>query len=126
MIETGEIDALQAPHPPSTFYSAPDAVKRLHENYVEIERAYFRKTRIFPIMHTVAIRRELYEANRWIAQALFKAFLAAQRKVYRWRRSKKRSASWAMTGGPMASSPIGTCSTPSCAITTNRACRRGA
>ena len=82
MIEAGELDAVQAPHPPSTFYSAPQAVKRLQENYVDIERAYFRKTRIFPIMHTVAIRRELYEANRWIAQALFKAFLAAQRKVY--------------------------------------------
>jgi 4,5-dihydroxyphthalate decarboxylase len=82
MIETGELDAIQAPHPPSTFYSAPDRVKRLFENYVEVERAYFRKTRIFPIMHTVAIRREVYEANRWIAQSLMKAFVAAQRKVY--------------------------------------------
>ena len=82
MIETGELDAIQAPHPPSTFYSAPDRVKRLFENYVEVERAYFRKTGIFPIMHTVAIRREVYEANRWIAQSLMKAFVAAQRKVY--------------------------------------------
>lgn len=82
MIATGEIDAIHAPHPPSTFYSEPAAVKRLFENYVEIERAYFRKTKIFPIMHTVAIRREVYEANRWIAQSLFKAFVEAQRKVY--------------------------------------------
>jgi 4,5-dihydroxyphthalate decarboxylase len=82
MIASGEIDAIQAPHPPSTFYTAPDRVKRLIENYVEVERAYFRKTRIFPIMHTVAIRREVYEANRWIAQSLLKAFIAAQRKVY--------------------------------------------
>jgi 4,5-dihydroxyphthalate decarboxylase len=82
MIATGELDAIQAPHPPSTFYSAPDRVKRLFENYVEVERAYFRKTRIFPIMHTVAIRREVYEANRWIAQSLFKAFVEAQRRVY--------------------------------------------
>ena len=82
MIAAGEIDALQAPHPPSTFYSEPGAVRRLFENYVEIERAYFRKTRIFPIMHTVAIRREVYEANRWIVQSLYKAFVAAQRRVY--------------------------------------------
>ena len=82
MIATGEIDAIHAPHPPSTFYSDPGSVKRLIENYVEVERAYFRKTRIFPIMHTVAIRREVYEANRWIAQSLFKAFAAAQRKIY--------------------------------------------
>ncbi|HLI20099.1 MAG TPA: ABC transporter substrate-binding protein [Stellaceae bacterium] len=82
MIAAGELDAIQAPHPPSTFYTAPDRVKRLFENYVEIERAYFRKTKIFPIMHTVAIRREVYEANRWIAQSLFKAFVEAQRKIY--------------------------------------------
>src|ERR1700743_374230 len=82
MIDTGELDAIQAPHPPSTFYSAPDRVKRLFENYVEIERAYFRKTKIFPIMHTVAIRREVYEQNRWIAQSLYKAFVEAQRRTY--------------------------------------------
>jgi 4,5-dihydroxyphthalate decarboxylase len=82
MLAAGEIDAIHAPHPPSTFYTEPQKVKRLFENYVEIERAYFRKTRIFPIMHTVAIRREIYEANRWIAQSLLKAFAEAQRKVY--------------------------------------------
>ncbi|MCC6192973.1 MAG: ABC transporter substrate-binding protein, partial [Burkholderiales bacterium] len=43
---------------------------------------YFRATRIFPIMHTVAIRREVYEANRWIAQSLCKSFAAAQRRAY--------------------------------------------
>jgi 4,5-dihydroxyphthalate decarboxylase len=82
MIATGEIDAIHAPHPPSTFYTEPKAVKRLIENYAEVERAYYRKTKIFPIMHTVAIRREVYEANRWIAQSLMTAFAAAQRKVY--------------------------------------------
>src|SRR5260221_465202 len=58
-----------------------DAVKRLFENYVEVEKAYSRKTRIFPIMHTVVIRRELYRANRWIAQSLYKAFVQAQRRT---------------------------------------------
>jgi 4,5-dihydroxyphthalate decarboxylase len=67
---------------PSTFQTRPDAVKRLFENYVEVERAYYRKTRIFPIMHTVVIRRDVYRANPWIAQSLLKAFTAAKRKVY--------------------------------------------
>jgi len=58
----------------------PDRVKRLFESYIEIERAYFRKTRIFPIMHTLVIRRELYEAHRWVAVSLYKAFCAAQKE----------------------------------------------
>ncbi len=82
MLAAGEIDAIQAPHPPSSFYSEPEAVGRLFENYVEVERGYFRKTRIFPIMHTVVIRREIYDANRWVAQSLYQAFAAAQRKIY--------------------------------------------
>src|SRR3989440_1460083 len=82
MIAEGEIDALHTARAPSTFATRPDAVKRLFENYVEVERAYYRKTRIFPIMHTVAIRRDVYRANPWIAQSLLKAFTAAKRKVY--------------------------------------------
>src|SRR6266699_3473626 len=54
-----QIAALHTARAPSTFATRPDAVKRLVENYVEIEKAYYRKTRIFPIMHTVVIRREL-------------------------------------------------------------------
>jgi 4,5-dihydroxyphthalate decarboxylase len=81
MIAEGEVDAITAPRNPSTFITRPDRVKRLFENFVEVERAYFRKTRIFPIMHTVVLRRELYEANPWVAQSLFKAFVEAKRRA---------------------------------------------
>jgi 4,5-dihydroxyphthalate decarboxylase len=80
MLRDGEIDALYTARKPSTFDGK--AVVRLFEDFVPVERAYFRKTGIFPIMHTVAIRREVYEANRWIAQSLFKAFAEAQRRTY--------------------------------------------
>jgi 4,5-dihydroxyphthalate decarboxylase len=82
MIAEGELDALHTARAPSTFRTRPGEVKRLFENFVEVEKAYYRKTRIFPIMHTVVIRRELYEKYRWIAQSLAKAFTQAQRKTY--------------------------------------------
>ncbi len=82
MLAAGEIDALHSARTPSTFYSQPHAVQRLFPNFVEVEKAYFQRTGIFPIMHVIAIRRSVYEANRWIAQSLLKAFEAAQALTY--------------------------------------------
>ena len=82
MLADGEIDALHAARIPSTFVSRPGTVRRLFENYVDVERAYYQKTRIFPIMHTVVIRRDVYKANPWIAQSLTKAFEQAKQRVY--------------------------------------------
>ena len=47
-----------------------------------LEQDYYRRTGIFPIMHVIAIRRDVYEKNRWIARSLQTAFEAAQAKVY--------------------------------------------
>jgi 4,5-dihydroxyphthalate decarboxylase len=82
MLASGEIDALYTARMPSSYRTSGGKVRRLFEDYVQIEKAYFRKTRIFPIMHTVVIRRELYEAHRWIAVSLYKAFCAAQKEAY--------------------------------------------
>ena len=83
MLASGEIDALYTARMPSTFsLRRGAAVQRLFANYKEVEQQYYRKTRIFPIMHTVAIRRDVYEQNRWVAQALYKAFVEAQRRTY--------------------------------------------
>jgi 4,5-dihydroxyphthalate decarboxylase len=82
MLETGEIDALYTARAPSTFFNGSGKVRRLFEDYQTVEREYFRKTRIFPPMHIIAIRRDVYERNRWVAQSLLKAFVAAQQEVY--------------------------------------------
>jgi 4,5-dihydroxyphthalate decarboxylase len=80
MLAAGEIDALYAPRKPSTY--GHDGVRRLWEDYPAVERDYFERTRIFPIMHVVVLRRDVYEANRWVAQALYKAFVRAQAIAY--------------------------------------------
>jgi len=82
MLADGEIDALHTARTPSTFYSRPNDVRRLFPDFVSVEKDYFRRTGLFPIMHVVAIRRAVYEANRWIAQSLFKAFQDAQALTY--------------------------------------------
>ena len=70
MLESGEIDAaISARELPAA---------RLFPDYRGMELDYFRKTRIFPIMHTVVLRRDTYERNRWIAMNLFEAFLEAK------------------------------------------------
>jgi 4,5-dihydroxyphthalate decarboxylase len=82
MLDAGEIDALYTARMPSTFAHGSGSVKRLFEDYPAIERAYFLKTKIFPIMHTIVIRRDVYEKYPWVAQSLYKAFVLAQREVY--------------------------------------------
>src|SRR5919198_250519 len=82
MLASGEIDALYAARAPSSFRSGGGNVKRLFEDFSGVERTDFRRTGIFPIMHTVLVRREGYESHRWVAQSLHKAFCAAQKETY--------------------------------------------
>jgi 4,5-dihydroxyphthalate decarboxylase len=83
MLREGSIDALYTARMPSTYQAGKlEPVRRLFEDYMEVEQAYWRKTRIFPIMHIIAIRRGLHEQYPWVAMNLYKAFVLAQRECY--------------------------------------------
>ena len=79
LLVNGEIDAMISARPPDVFLDGKHGIKRLIPDYREQEEAYFRKTGIFPIMHLVVLRRDAYEANRWIARNLVEAFEKAKR-----------------------------------------------
>jgi 4,5-dihydroxyphthalate decarboxylase len=82
MLRDGEIDAIYSPRTPSCVKEGHPNVGLLFEDYAAVERDYYKRTKIFPIMHTIVIRREVYEKDPWIAQSLYKAFVLAQREVY--------------------------------------------
>jgi 4,5-dihydroxyphthalate decarboxylase len=72
MLEAGEIDAYFGARRP-TAMDTGENVARLFPDYREHERAYFLKTGIHPVMHTVVIREELYRERPWVAESLYKA-----------------------------------------------------
>lgn len=82
MLADGEIDALHTPRVPSTFRANDPRVKRLFPDVVTVEKQYFAATGIFPIMHVVVIRSDIHERHPWVAQSLYKAFLAARDDAY--------------------------------------------
>jgi 4,5-dihydroxyphthalate decarboxylase len=78
MLLGGELDAVLSARPPRGF--AERRITRLYPDYREPEEAYFRKTGVFPIMHVVALRRDVFERDPWVAMNLFKAFEEAKRR----------------------------------------------
>ena len=95
MLLAGDLDAVLSARPPAPILAADPRVRRLFADYREVELAYARKTGIFPIMHVVALRREVHERDRWLAMNLFKAFDEARR------RSLERAADMAVSFFPL-------------------------
>lgn len=77
LLVEGEIDALIGARRPAALGKDP-RVARLFPNYRELEREYFRKTRLFPVMHTLVIREAFYQEHPWVAESLYKAFVEAK------------------------------------------------
>jgi 4,5-dihydroxyphthalate decarboxylase len=80
LLARGDIDALIGSRKPETFGKDP-AVARLFPDYRALERELYERQRIFPIMHLIALRRDLHERHRWLAASLYKAFLESKRRA---------------------------------------------
>jgi 4,5-dihydroxyphthalate decarboxylase len=81
----GEIDALIPPNLPSSFQNHDPRIVRLFKNVRAVVKDYFQKTNIFPITHTLVVRRQLLDQNPWLATSLLEAFNEAEnqcRKSY--------------------------------------------
>jgi ABC-type nitrate/sulfonate/bicarbonate transport system substrate-binding protein len=82
MLAEGEIDALYTPRIPSPFAARDPRVRRVFGDVVAAEKEYHAATGIFPIMHVVVVRRDVYERYPWVAQSLYKALLAAKQEAF--------------------------------------------
>jgi 4,5-dihydroxyphthalate decarboxylase len=80
MLERGEIDALASVMIPKGLGTS---VRRLFADFRAVETAYFKKTGIFPIMHTFVLKTALYEKNPWLATSFYRAFCRARDLAYR-------------------------------------------
>ena len=78
MLESGDLDAVIGARAPTCFGRAPH-VQRLFPDYRQVERDYYRKTGVFPIMHTMVVREDLYQASPWVAQSVYKAMEESKR-----------------------------------------------
>ncbi len=78
LVAAGELDVFIGARMPKAFAAGSPAIRRLFPDYREAERAYYRKTGLFPIMHTVVIRGELVRHPPWLPASLYNAFCQAK------------------------------------------------
>jgi hypothetical protein len=78
MLRDGELDALFTARGPSSFLRGEPHIAHLFPNTREAEQAYYKKTKMFPIMHLVGIRKELVQQYPWLPSSVYKAFCEAK------------------------------------------------
>ncbi len=82
LLERGELDFLMTANNPLSFRRGSPKVARLMPDYMTQEKDHFKRTRIYPIMHTLVIRRDVYDANPWVALSLYQGLCAAKQRCY--------------------------------------------
>jgi 4,5-dihydroxyphthalate decarboxylase len=80
LLMAGEIEAIIAPHAPDPFVDRSGRIVQLFTDSEAVEADYFRRTGIYPIMHAVVLRGDVYREYPWVAGNLLKAFTAAKER----------------------------------------------
>jgi 4,5-dihydroxyphthalate decarboxylase len=80
MIASGELDCVIIARPPRSFLDGHPDVVRLFPDYEAMEQRYFEETRVFPIMHVIALRKAILTDNPWVARNLYNAFEESKRR----------------------------------------------
>ncbi|MDA8270430.1 MAG: 4,5-dihydroxyphthalate decarboxylase [Actinomycetota bacterium] len=80
MLLSGEVDVVMSAHAPHSIEEGDYRVRRILVDYQQAEYEYWQQTKIFPIMHVVAVKKSVLEENPWIAMNLLKAFEEAKRR----------------------------------------------
>src|SRR5262245_24882444 len=80
LLAAHEIDCAIIARPPTCFLEGHPDVVRLFPNFLEMEEEYYARTKVWPIMHIIAMKRSIVDAHPWVARNLFNAFLESKRR----------------------------------------------
>jgi 4,5-dihydroxyphthalate decarboxylase len=80
MLAAGEIDCAIIARPPQCFLDGHPDVERLFPNHHEMEEEYYERTRVWPIMHIIAMQKKILDQHPWVARNLYNAFLESKRR----------------------------------------------
>ncbi|AMN44370.1 PhnD/SsuA/transferrin family substrate-binding protein [Rhodoplanes sp. Z2-YC6860] len=78
MLKAGELDVLFSNHFPSLWLEGWPGIRRLFPDYRMLEQDYYKRTGIFPVMHTIVMREELHQRHPFVAASLYRAFCEAK------------------------------------------------
>lgn len=80
MLIDGELDAALMAQPPARYLQGHHNISRMFPDWLSAEQQYAEKTKILPIMHTVAVRKAILDEHPWAAVNLFNAFEEAKKR----------------------------------------------
>ncbi len=96
LLVEGKVDAVFSAKEPQAYIDGHPKIARLFSDYRQVERTYFTKTGIFPIMHAVAMRQDVAKKYPWLTEAVFQAYSQAKQQMYR----ALQDLGWAMISLP--------------------------